>query len=81
VTDVDAWNAAHVAARRGQPWEQVWVDLHRARRSLAETLAEMPQADLEQTYPFPWGPHGTPYQWVAIYVDHDRTHARRLSEV
>jgi hypothetical protein len=38
----------------------------------------MTQADLERPYPFPWGPEGTPYQWVAIYVEHDRSHARGL---
>jgi uncharacterized damage-inducible protein DinB len=78
VTDIDAWNAAHVSARRGQPWEKVWEDLHKTRRALTATLRGMSQADLEQTYPFPWGPEGTPYQWVAIYVDHDRSHARSL---
>jgi hypothetical protein len=38
----------------------------------------MSQADLERSYPFPWGSDGTPYQWAAVYVDHDRTHARGL---
>jgi hypothetical protein len=78
VMDIDAWNAAHVAARRDQPWEQVWDDLGKARRALVGALAEMSQVDLERRYPFPWGPEGTPYQWVVVYVDHDRTHARRL---
>jgi len=78
VTDIDVWNAAHVEARRGQSWEQVWKDVLQARRALGETLAKMSQADLEQTYPFPWGPDGTPYQWIVVYVDHDRSHARGL---
>jgi hypothetical protein len=78
VTDIDAWNAAHADARHDQSWEQVWKDLTRARRALGKTLARMSQADLERTYPFPWGPEGTPYQWIAIYVDHDRSHARGL---
>jgi hypothetical protein len=79
VADIDAWNAAQVDARRAMPWEQVWADCHRARRSFIEALARMSQADLERRYPFPWGPEGTPYQWAAIYVDHDRTHARGLA--
>jgi uncharacterized damage-inducible protein DinB/predicted RNase H-like HicB family nuclease len=78
VEDIDAWNAIHVEARRYQPWEQVWEDWRRARRALKETLAGMSQTNLEQTYPFPWGSEGTPYQWAAVYVDHDRTHARGL---
>jgi uncharacterized damage-inducible protein DinB/predicted RNase H-like HicB family nuclease len=80
IADIDAWNAAHAEARRDQPWGQVWEDWHSARRALRETLAGMSQADLERRYPFPWGPEGTPYGWVAVYVDHDRTHARRLRD-
>jgi len=38
VEDLDAWNQAHVEARRSQPWEEVWADLHAARRSLLEVL-------------------------------------------
>jgi hypothetical protein len=76
VTDIDAWNAAHVEARRGQSWEQVWEDVQTARRRLVETLAGMSQADLETTYRFPWGPEGTSYQWLVVYVDHDRSHAK-----
>lgn len=78
VADIDAWNAVHAEARRDQPWEQVWEDACRARRALREALAGMSQADLERSYPFPWGSKGTPYQWAAVYVDHDRTHTRGL---
>ena len=35
VTDVDAWNREHVAARRDQVWETVLEDLHAARQALA----------------------------------------------
>jgi hypothetical protein len=78
VTDVDAWNAAHVEARRGQTWESVWGDLQGARRDLAKAVEQMSQADLERVYPFPWGSEGTPHQWAAVYVEHDRSHARGL---
>jgi len=78
ITDIDAWNAAHAEARRDQPREQVWEDLIGSRRALVETLAVMSQADLERSFAFPWGPEGTPYQWVGVYVDHDRSHARGL---
>lgn len=78
VAGIDAWNAAHVEARRSQPWEQVWEEWREARRALKETIAGMSQADLERSYPFPWGLEGTPYQWTTVYVDHDRTHARGL---
>lgn len=53
VQDIDAWNQAHVKARRDQPWGAVWDDLHAARRALLDVLEEMSQAQLGQSFPFP----------------------------
>jgi uncharacterized damage-inducible protein DinB/predicted RNase H-like HicB family nuclease len=78
VQDIDAWNQAHVKARRDQPWETVWADLQAARRALLEILEEMSQAELGRSFPFPWGPEGTPYQWIWVYFRHDREHAHGL---
>ncbi len=78
VTDIDAWNEVHAAARAGQPWEQVWDDFHAARRVLVGALEGMHEGDLGRLYPFPWGPQGTPYQWAEVFFDHDRSHARGL---
>lgn len=80
VQDIDAWNRAHAEARRDQPWEDVWADLHAARQALLEILEGMSQADLAQSFPFPWGPEGTAYQWVSVYLAHDREHAKGLRE-
>ena len=35
--DIETWNVAHVKARRDQPWEAVWDDLHAARRGLEQS--------------------------------------------
>jgi hypothetical protein len=75
VEDIDAWNLVHVKARREQPWELVWADLHTMRQSLLAVLEEMGEAELAQRFPFPWGSEGTPYQWVTVFVAHDREHA------
>jgi hypothetical protein len=32
IADIEAWNQARYDVRRDQPWEEVWVDLRRARR-------------------------------------------------
>jgi predicted RNase H-like HicB family nuclease/uncharacterized damage-inducible protein DinB len=76
VEDIDVWNLVHVKARREQPWESVWEDLHTARRSLLKVLEEMAEAELAQGFPFPWGAEGTPYQWATVFFTHDREHAR-----
>lgn len=78
ISDFDAWNETHVEARRGQSWDVVWDDLHAARRVLLEVLGTMDEGQLAQTFPFPWGPTGTPYEWVGVYSAHDREHARDL---
>jgi uncharacterized damage-inducible protein DinB/predicted RNase H-like HicB family nuclease len=78
IGDVDAWNAAHVRARQGQPWEAVWEDLGAARRALREVLAGMDQGALAASYPRPWGGTGTAYRWVSVFIRHDREHAGEL---
>jgi hypothetical protein len=80
VGDLDAWNQAHVEARRDQPWEAVWADLHAVRRALLDVLEEMSQAQLRRFFSFPWGPAGTPYQWIWVYLRHDREHAHGLRQ-
>jgi uncharacterized damage-inducible protein DinB len=76
IDDLDAWNARHVEARRDQSWERVWDDLQGARRALLIALEEMGEVGLGQRFRFPWGPEGTPYEWVGVFLGHDREHAR-----
>jgi hypothetical protein len=78
IESIEAWNQTHADARRDQPWEVVWADLHAARRALLDVLEGMSQAVLTQSFPFPWGPEGTAYQWVCVYLAHDREHAQDL---
>ena len=78
IKSIEAWNQTHAEARRDQPWEAVWGDLHAARQALLEALEGMEQDGLARAFPFPWGPEGTPYQWLGVYLAHDREHARGL---
>jgi len=78
VEDIEAWNRAHYQARRDEPWETVWADLHAVRASLVEILDGMSQADLARAFPLPWGQEGTAYDWLSIYLAHDREHAQGI---
>jgi uncharacterized damage-inducible protein DinB/predicted RNase H-like HicB family nuclease len=80
IADIDAWNQAHYEARRDQPWEDVWADLHAAREAMLEVLEGMGQTDLSRPFKFPWGPEDTAYQWLSVYLAHDREHAQGLRE-
>jgi hypothetical protein len=74
IEDIDAWNQVHCEARRDQPWDDVWSDLRAAREALLEVLEGMGQADLARSFRFPWDPQGTAYDWVCVYLAHDRGH-------
>jgi len=78
VEDLDAWNQAHIEARRSQPWETVWADFHAARQVMLEVPDGMTQAHLERSFPSPWGSDLTPYRWTYVYLAHDREHAEGL---
>ncbi len=78
IDDIEAWNQIHAGLRRDQPWEMVWADLHAVRQALLEVLSRMDQGALECSYPFPWGPRGTAYQWLTVFVGHDQEHAQDL---
>jgi uncharacterized damage-inducible protein DinB/predicted RNase H-like HicB family nuclease len=79
VTDLDAWNREHVAARRNQPWDAVLDDLHAARQALLDGLQSVEPALLGRLFPFPWGGEGTPVDWLSVYPAHDREHAEELA--
>jgi hypothetical protein len=78
IDGIESWNRSHAEARREQPWEVVWEDLHAARQAFLAVLEGMSQAAMTRSFPFAWGPKGTPYQWMGIFVGHDREHARDL---
>jgi hypothetical protein len=78
--DIEAWNQAHYEVRRDQPWDEMWLDFNEARDELVRILAGMGQAGMERSFRFPWGPVGTPYEWVAVFAGHDREHAAQVRE-
>lgn len=78
--DVESWNTEHAAARRDQTWQACWADMHATREALLKILETTSQETLERTYTFPWGQEGTAYQWVRVFVEHDREHAAGLRD-
>lgn len=76
--DGQRWNEAHAAARRDQPWQQVWNDYHVVRQELLALLGAMTQEELESAMENPWGAHASPYGWAHAYLAHEREHAAAL---
>jgi len=78
IEDIAAWNRVHAQSRQEQSWEVVWDDLHGARQAMMDVLREMTGDSLTITFPFPWGVEGTAYDWLGVYMGHDREHAREV---
>jgi uncharacterized damage-inducible protein DinB len=78
IADIEFWNQAHAEARRDDPWEVAWTDLQGVRRSLVTILEDMSDEELAVCYSFPWGPQGTTFQWIRVFISHDREHADDL---
>jgi|GEM_PF-250095 len=76
VTDEEAWNQEHAAARRGQTWDQVWADFDATRRELVAILNGMSQEELGRVFPGVWSKETTPYAWFLVAYAHDREHAQ-----
>jgi hypothetical protein len=81
IEDYDAWNEAHVEARRDQPWEMVWGDLQAARTALLDILDAMSQNDLDHPFPTAQEPDRTVYVRVCVHLQHEREHSAELREL
>jgi hypothetical protein len=79
--DIEAWNQAHHEIRRDQPWDEIWRGFNGVREELVRTLAGIGQVGMERSFRFPWGPVGTPYEWVIVFAGHDREHAAETLRV
>lgn len=78
IGDFDTWNEAWVAARRDQPWQVACEDLDAAHQEMGAMLESLTEAELDRNFPLPWNPQTTAYDWVAVFVRHDRDHASDL---
>ncbi|MFC2030184.1 type II toxin-antitoxin system HicB family antitoxin [Chloroflexota bacterium] len=76
--DIDGWNQAHVESRQGQSWTEVRKNMVAAREALLSALQGVENDVLSQKFEFPWGGSGSVFDWAAIFVGHDRDHAREL---
>jgi uncharacterized damage-inducible protein DinB/predicted RNase H-like HicB family nuclease len=80
IDDIEGWNQTRVRARRGELEEATWRDLHAARQALTEWVEGMSQVALSRCYPFPWGMEGTVYDWISVFVRHDREHSADIRQ-
>ena len=73
IEDVDAWNAAQVAAWRTRPLEDVLAELHRSRQALVAAIGRLDEAQFEAADAFPQLEGRSLHQ--LLDWKHDRHHA------
>ena len=76
IEDMDAWNAAQVAAWRDRPLDEVLTELHRSRQALVEAISRLDEAQFEAADAFPQLGGSSLRQ--LLDWKHDRHHAADL---
>lgn len=74
VDDEEIWNRGQAEARRAQPWEIVWRDLHAARAELLAVIEAATLEDLARIIPSYWTDQDSAYAWARFAVKHERAH-------
>jgi hypothetical protein len=80
IPDIERWNQQHAQAREDHAWGDVWHELRGTRVDLVEVVADTDQENLARSHVFPWGSEGTAYEWISVFIRHDREHAQLLRE-
>ncbi len=75
IEDMNAFDEAHIAARRHQPWAQVWRTFNKTRQTLEDTYQKYPEPFLSHTITAPWGKILPAYFWLTMLFGHDTEHA------
>ena len=75
ITDFDAWNYRHAAARADQSWDDVWADFTGTRQTLLSLLEQVTDEDLKRPFIAPWGPQIHGYYLTVVWPVHEMEHA------
>lgn len=78
---IDFYNAESVATREALSYEQVAKELTATRDRLKEIILNMSPDKFEQPMIFAWGPKGLVPRLVAVFVHHERAHAKEIREL
>jgi len=78
---IDFYNAGSVAAREALSSEQVAKELNVTRDRLKAIILDMPPDKFEQPLVFAWGPRGSVAKLVAVFVHHERAHAKEIRKL
>ena len=75
---IDQYNASSVEQRRAFSLEESRQAYHSSREVVINAIRDMPDDQLEQRFPAPWGGTCTVSSVVKIFADHELEHARQI---
>jgi len=78
---IDAYNAETVTSREAIPYEVTQREWETSRAELLGLMQKMTDEQLHTPFGFPWGGQGTIEDLVDIFVEHEETHAKEISEI
>ena len=75
---IDFYNAESVDTREALNYEQVVNEWKVTRDQLKATILDIPPDKFEQPLVYAWGPSGSVAELVAVFVHHERAHAKEI---
>jgi DinB superfamily len=78
---IDFYNAESVATRGVLSYEQVAKELKVTRDQLKATILDIPADKFEQPLVYAWGPSGSVAKLVAVFVHHEKAHAKEIQRL
>jgi len=75
---IDFYNAESVDTREALNYEQVVNEWKVTRDQLKATILDIPPDKFEQPLVYAWGPSGSVSELVAVFVHHERAHAKEI---
>jgi len=78
---IDFYNAESVDTRESLSYEQVVKEWKVTRDRLKATILDIPPDKFEQPLVYSWGPRGSVVKLVAVFVHHEREHAKGIQKL
>ncbi len=78
---IDAYNAETVTSREAIPYEVTQREWEASRTELLDLMQKMTDEQLHTPFIMPWGESGTIEDLVAIFTEHEETHAKEIREI
>jgi len=75
IDSFDEFNNPNAAARKDQPWAEVWAEFEAVRQEMMEILADITPQNLARTFQAPWGGDVPGTFWPLIWAGHELEHA------